>query len=152
MKYPPADSIHRFIGSAIGGALSASSAMLKRKLAWAAIACAGVVTSVYLVGGGDGETATAALKLRHYSPDTCEAPHIYTPRHRWRVEEPPSGAIADNVRAVYEEMSKAILVRVGVLCMVGPRPVAPLRMLFCAESFGTELQQIYVASLHRGPA
>lgn len=99
--------------------------MWSRKLAWAAIACAGVATSVYLVargGYGDGgDRPKAELTVRQSPPDTCEAPHVYTPRHRWRVEEPPSGAIAGNVRAMYEEMSKAILVRVGVLCrQAGP--------------------------------
>lgn len=50
-------------------------------------------------------------KLRVW-PSTCKAPFVYTPRHRWRVEEPPPGVIAENVRAVYEEMSESILVRV----------------------------------------
>lgn len=42
----------------------------------------------------------------------CQAPEVYTPVHRRRVEAPLAGSVAANVRAVYEETSKKILVRV----------------------------------------
>ena len=40
----------------------------------------------------------------------CEAPSVYMPEHRWRVEEPREGAVAGSVRAVFEDMSRVILV------------------------------------------
>lgn len=40
----------------------------------------------------------------------CETPFVYMPEHRWRVEEPSEGAVAGNVRAVFEDMSKTVLV------------------------------------------
>ena len=45
----------------------------------------------------------------------CEAPYVYMPEHRWRVEQPPAGAVAGNVRAVFGDMSKGILVGGGCI-------------------------------------
>lgn len=57
-------------------------------------------------------TATAGVEAHDVDGTTdCEPPYVYMPEHRWRVKEPSEGTVAGNVRAVFEETSKTILVR-----------------------------------------
>eukprot|EP00903_Cladosiphon_okamuranus_P014125 g13127.t1 len=43
----------------------------------------------------------------------CEAPYVYMPEHRWRVEKPSDGGMAGRVRGMFEQVSTTILERWG---------------------------------------
>ena len=62
-------------------------------------------------------TATLTFEADRDHNTQCEAPYVYMPEHRWRVDEPSEGGVAGNVRAVFEESSKTILVG-GVVALL----------------------------------